>query len=203
MIVILTSIIIGFSLFSCTNNVKDYQHEAVQYFKDKHENTTILMTTKGKYLNSNNISYLIIYSDPKYDYSESKSTFSISIVGINTKNEMNEFEIEFLSSIYPEKYKKIINDSLSSIPGWNGTLFISDFNNNGIDEIGIFELTGMSFGFKVFELKNSRIVNILEYPSDSIISRIEYKVEERKFLINDEANNKTDYRWNKKYRKYK
>jgi len=66
---------------------------------------------------------------------------------------------------YSQEDKKVISNPKIEFGTWREYCYINDYNGNGLDEILIFEKTGMSFEPVICEFRNDKMEKVLVSPS--------------------------------------
>lgn len=168
-----------------------------QAFKNPHNGYEVMHYRKGRFINTNSDDYVVFYRNTNAYKKGLKSNFKAiskgnteikisiektidKVVVFNLKNNKVEKKIELknngyniFTTGYIEKDIEAIKKGKPEFGSWDGYCYLSDFNNNGLDEILFFQGSGMGFVPFIFEYKNDRMQAILKPdPSMYIMSEI-------------------------------
>ena len=128
---------------------------------------TLLDYRKGNFTNSGKEEYLVFLESKDKDPQVTVTLINEAYVVVINKNKIERrYEIKDLQGIAKySRFLPLITDRKVNWGEWDGYCCMRDFNENGLDEILFFEITGMSFLPYIFEYKNSEIDLILDPPS--------------------------------------
>ncbi len=89
----------------------------------------------------------------------------VIIIGVQNGKINYKYDCNLQTLPYSKKEKDIINNPRLEFGTWRAYCYVNDYNGNGLDEILLFEKTGMSFEPVICEFKNNKIKKVLLSPS--------------------------------------
>ncbi len=169
-------------LISCNANERDLD----KIFRRFKENLVMVNYEKGNYTATKNEEYLVLYrNETKGELAD--LLFSKGFIVVLDGNKITKsIELDVMSFPYQVKHKKIIEKSNNNGLNYNDFPQIYDFNNNGIDEILFFGLSGMSFSVSILEYSNSEesISNKLVFSTYyKMLSEVSYDSKSNTFTL--------------------
>ncbi len=166
-------------LYTIGNKLTAIDKDLQKSFDDIY-NYQLVKCTTGNFTGSKKTEYLCHYRNmttvrlnPNSDVGNSK--FCIYIVENNKI--LNKFNVDTPYGSYDKKYEyKIVHNKKIKFGKWDGYCYIGDFNSNGIEEILIFVLSGMSFEVEIYEFNGKDFEEKLKPPTFSlgnVVTRVE------------------------------
>lgn len=136
----------------------------------------LLSYRSGHFTPKGETEYVVFFNESD----DKNSTFAdtidkVIVVGIKNKTIKYSHECITATLPYPKWALDCIKNPRLNFGKWDGYCYVSDFNENGFDEILFFSLTGMSFEPFIFEYSNDRMAVVLSPPplTWNIILRME------------------------------
>ncbi len=128
----------------------------------------LLSFAEGNFTGSGDREYLAFFEDPRQRYEKDSPKVIWRVVVFLVKNEVvtKRYDLHSLglySLDYGKRELSVIKDPHLSFGRWAGYAYIGDYNENGLEEILFFELTGMSFLPTIVEFKGKEFVNVLDF----------------------------------------
>ena len=198
-----------FHMEVCANN---YKMIISEYMQKKTENEAceslyLIDCIEGNFLNSGNVEILATFSSVESYYDMHGRTVNlIGIFEIINNIVSNALFRKQLSISDEDEHKydweSVLNKKFRHInQGW-----ILDLNKNGRDELLFKYLSGSSFGFKIFEVMENKIVETYSFKpkiySEITVVDEEKSVYYRRYDLKDESNYKYKAEWNEEAKKY-
>jgi hypothetical protein len=170
----------------------------------------------GNFTNSGNREALVLYeykSDQFIEGERNYSVFDAYVFTLDGKSEeiTNEYALESYGTTLFAEYHNINNGPMSKLGreiSWQGQTmgYVGDFNQNGLDEIYLYILTGWSFypWFFEFDGKNfRRILSFVEDTNSLIVVEVDEENRGIKFSGFDEQGEYfVVYQWSDKEKVY-
>lgn len=167
-----------------------------EYLENEYNSLNLLYFQKGNFTNTGNDEYISFYQDPSMlpreliGKNEPPDISKVVIFCIKNGYAIKKYEIpNFRSSNYNAYPLEIIKKLNINNLKWNGYCYIGDFNNNLHDEAILFALSGIFFSVAIYEFHSGTFQEVLEYPSNTPLSKIEAKDDgnRKEFVIYDEG----------------
>lgn len=165
-------------------------------FEKNFSDYSVISYRKGNFTNSKMDEYVVFFNDYKeyarLSYKRPPDVDKIVIV-ILKNNKINKFYelkvklndkyLEMGSLGYDKEDLESIKEGNPQFGTWDGYCYLNDYNENGLDEILFFQLTGRSFLPYIFEFKNNNMEVVLDPPRIKAMSAIKTKNENGKKII--------------------
>lgn len=157
-------------------------------FKEPFKKLNLLHYTKGNFTGSGKDEYVVFYVDPRKKI-ENQINIDIDKIMIFTLIDTGSpklYEInDFSFRPYDAEALQIATNKNLHFGQWDGYCRIADYNDNGLDEVMFFGLSGMSFDVDIYEYHNGKMERVLESPPtySYIISDVETTAKNNKKYI--------------------
>ncbi len=108
--------------------------------------------------------YIVFYNDPSYitSYSAPLGIDKIIIIFIKKDNLIKLNELKFATMGYNERDLKIILKDSEKYGKWNSYCYLADIDDDGLDELYLYGISGISFDLYIYKYINDEFV-MLEY----------------------------------------
>ena len=177
---------------------------------------TLLSYAKGDFTRSGSDEYLAFYEDPSYRYeSDSPQVIVGKVLLVKDGRIKRKYDLEgrgLITNAYPARLLAVITNPELHFGRWASYAFVGDFNENGVDEILFFELSGTSFLPVVLEFDGKDFVTVLDFKTPkNILSEIRTEVRDGQKFIRiygygtDASKGQRDwylYQWSSKSSRY-
>jgi len=156
------------ALWGCDSNKKQaLPTEIPAVFKEQFKKLNLVHYAKGNFTGSGKDEYVVFYVDPR-NRIENQINIDIDKIMIFTLigtgrpklYEINDFSIR----PYDAEALRIVTNKNLRFGQWDGYCRIADYNENGLDELMFFCLSGMSFDVDIYEYQNGKMERVLESP---------------------------------------
>jgi hypothetical protein len=105
-----------------------------------------------------------------------KSIEDVMVFTIKNNRIKQIYDLKRWTGEYYEDELEIIEDEKLNFGEWDGFCYVDDFNENGLDELLYFVLTGRGFFMAIYEYKDGSFETVLIGPESGQLSKIETEV---------------------------